>query len=149
MPDNVSAYREHYCHQAKQMIRLGASDADLCQFFQIASSTLYKWKLDFPEFKEAIQRSKEEFDEAVEVALYRKATGYTQKSVKIMQYEGQPIEVPFEEYFPPDTASMIFWLKNRQRDRWKDRIEHTGADGGPLVVQTIAFAEKPASSSDV
>jgi len=34
---------------------------------------------------------------------------------------------------------MIFWLKNRNQKEWRDRTEHTGADGGPVefVVKSI------------
>jgi|GEM_PF-5052463 len=28
---------------------------------------------------------------------------------------------------------MIFWLKNRQRDKWSDRKEFTGAEDNPLI----------------
>ena len=37
------------------------------------------------------------------------------------------------EHVPPDTTACIFWLKNRRKDEWRDRQEHTGADGTPLV----------------
>ncbi|HKV99172.1 MAG TPA: hypothetical protein VJN96_05075 [Vicinamibacterales bacterium] len=30
--------------------------------------------------------------------------------------------------FPPDTAAMIFWLKNRQPKRWRDRREYAIAN---------------------
>lgn len=130
-----STYRDEFVKQAAKLAKLGAVDADLCAFFECAPSTLYLWKLEHKEFASALQRGKDELDFAVEQSLYRRATGYTQDSVKIMQYEGQTIEVPFTEYHPPDTTSMIFWLKNRQPARWKDRHEIGGADGGPLVIK--------------
>lgn len=33
-----------------------------------------------------------------------------------------------EEEIPPDTTAMIFWLKNRKPNEWRDKrdIEHSG-----------------------
>jgi hypothetical protein len=57
------------------------------------------------------------------MSLYKRATGYSFESVKIFLPAGsrKPVIVPYVEHVPPDPASMIFWLKNRQRARWKDR----------------------------
>ena len=36
---------------------------------------------------------------------------------------------------------VIFGLKNRAAEDWRDRVEHTGADGGPMQsVQRIEYA---------
>ncbi len=32
--------------------------------------------------------------------------------------------VPTIKHYPPDTTACIFWLKNRQRDKWRDRLDH-------------------------
>ena len=34
--------------------------------------------------------------------------------------------------YPPDTNAARHWLNNRQRDKWRERQEITGADGDPL-----------------
>jgi hypothetical protein len=31
--------------------------------------------------------------------------------------------VPTTKHYPPDTAAAIIWLKNRQPERWRDKIE--------------------------
>lgn len=40
-----------------------------------------------------------------------------------------------------DTTSMIFWLKTR--GRWAETIkqEHTGKDGGPIVVAKVVYED--------
>jgi hypothetical protein len=50
-------------------------------------------------------------------------------------------EVPYVERYPPDTTAAIFWLKNRQREKWRDRItsEMTGPNDGP--VETVNKVE--------
>jgi len=36
--------------------------------------------------------------------------------------------VPTTKHYPPDATSAIFWLKNRQRDKWRDKqdVVHSG-----------------------
>lgn len=114
---------------------MGFTDVDLANLFEVAPSTLYLWKTQYPEFSEAISRSKDELDAAVEQSLYRRATGYDHKAVKIFQHDGEALEVPYTEHYPPDPTSMIFWLKNRQPQRWRDRQEITGPDGGPIQIE--------------
>jgi hypothetical protein len=35
------------------------------------------------------------------------------------------VRVPCVEHVPPDTTACIFWLKNRRKDLWRDRIDNT------------------------
>jgi hypothetical protein len=37
---------------------------------------------------------------------------------------GEIVMTPTVKRYPPDTAAAIFWLKNRQRAKWRDKIEH-------------------------
>lgn len=137
----LTEYREEYAEQAAKLCKLGATDADLAMFFEVAPSAIYRWKLNFPEFKDAIQRSKDEVDATVEQSLYRRATGYSHSAVKIMQYEGGAVEVPYVEHYAPDPASMIFWLKNRQPERWRDKVEHEHSGN-------IGFADRLLAARD-
>ncbi len=40
---------------------------------------------------------------------------------------------------------IIFTLKNRRPDKWRDRYEHTGEDGGPIE-QTVALSPEFAAA---
>lgn len=57
--------------------------------------------------------------------------GYSHKSVKIFMPAGKdaPVYADFIEHFPPDTTAMIFWLKNRQPDKWRDKRDVGDDDG--------------------
>lgn len=39
----------------------------------------------------------------------------------------------------PDTTAQIFWLKNRQPDKWRDKqdVEHSGQIGGVTIINDI------------
>jgi hypothetical protein len=56
-------------------------------------------------------------------ALYKKATGYEQETVKIFQFQGESVIVPYTEKIQPDTAAAFIWLKNRQGKQWRDKQE--------------------------
>lgn len=119
-----SKFKREFVDQARKLALLGATDREVAEFFEVKESTLYRWKHEYPELSEALKLGKEAADQRVEQSLYRRATGYSHDSVKIFQYEGQPVEVPFTEHYPPDTTAAIFWLKNRRPDLWRDRQEH-------------------------
>lgn len=59
----------------------------------------------------------------MEQSLFRKATGYTHASEKVFQFQGEIVRADTVEHYAPDTTAMIFWLKNRQPDRWRDKRE--------------------------
>jgi hypothetical protein len=135
-----SAYRAALADQARQLCALGATDKELATFFAIAMSTLYQWKIQHPAFASALKVGKAEADDRVERSLYQLAVGYSFESEKLFCQDGRVIRAPIVEHVPPNPASCIFWLKNRQRDLWRDRIdnEHSGPDGGPIKTENVS-----------
>ncbi len=63
--------------------------------------------------------------------MYERATGYSHAEDKIFNDGGEPLIVPTTKHYPPDATSAIFWLKNRQPAKWRDKTEHgfTDKDG--------------------
>lgn len=133
-----TAYRRKYCEQARKMcLLLGATDADLADFFEVKEQTINNWKNSHPEFFESIKEGKAKADANVGVRLYERAMGYSHDEEKIFCHQGEVTRAETVKHYPPDTAACIFWLKNRQRDKWRDRHEITGEDGGPLEVSIV------------
>lgn len=56
MAGRPTDYQESYNEQAEKLCKLGATDAELADFFDIAESTLNNWKSEYPEFMESIKR---------------------------------------------------------------------------------------------
>ena len=124
----------------------GLTDEDIAKNMGIATSTLYVWKKRIPEISEPLKKNKEIADRVVENALYKRATGYDQESVKVFQYKGNPVVVPVLEHIPPDTTAAIFWLKNRQASKWRDKpasldIEIEGRTGVVILPQILEVDE--------
>lgn len=58
-------------------------------------------------------------------SLFHRGIGYSHKAEKIaFDKEGNVLRAEYVEHYPPDTASMIFWLKNRRRDPRTFRCSH-------------------------
>lgn len=118
-----SKYKEEYAEQARKLCLLGATDAKLADFFEVDEATINRWKHDFPEFCKSLKAGKMQADAEIAESLFNRARGYVAPDLDIKMYEGQIIETPYMKHYPPDATSMIFWLKNRQPDLWREKRE--------------------------
>ena len=126
------------CPQVERLCRLGATDRDIAEFFGVTERTVNRWKLEFPDFRQSLKEGKTAADVEVANSLFRRAIGYSYPAVKILVAKnGAVTKVPYERHVPPDVTACIFWLKNRARSNWRDRVEQevTGVDGGPVKVE--------------
>ena len=134
-----TAYRADYAKQAEKLCKLGATDRDVAEFFEVDERTVNRWKLAHPEFCQSVKVGKAEADDRVEQSLYRKATGYSFDSEKIFQYEGNVVRAATVEHVPPSDTAAIFWLKNRRKEEWRDKHEVEHSATGDLA-EIIASA---------
>ena len=119
-----SEYRIEYADQALKLCLLGATDKELSEFFSVSEQTLNKWKKDCPEFLESLKKAKNIADANVASRLYNRAIGYNCKATKFATSNGKITDSKeFIEHYPPDTTAAIFWLKNRQPEKWRDKKE--------------------------
>lgn len=116
-------YKEEFNGQVEKLCKLGATDTEIADFFNVDVSTINNWKIDYPEFFESIKAGKNLADANVASSLYHRATGYSHEDVDIKMYEGGIIETKLIKHYPPDPTSMIFWLKNRRPKEWRDKQE--------------------------
>lgn len=129
-----SKYKPEYVEQAAKLVRLHAGDREIADFLGVNEATIHRWKLAHPEFCESLTRTKEEVDAQVEQSLWRRANGYSHKSEKVFQFQGQIVRAETVEHYPPDPTSMIFWLKNRQPDKWRDKRPEDTDNSNTVVV---------------
>ena len=117
-------YKKEYCEQARKLCNKGFTDKELASFFDVEESTINNWKLKHPEFLESLKSAKLYSDEAVVNSLYNKAIGYTLDEEREEESEQGFKKVKTKKQVAGDTTAMIFWLKNRQPDRWREKQEH-------------------------
>ncbi|WP_246782552.1 DNA-packaging protein [Wohlfahrtiimonas chitiniclastica] len=114
-------YKHEYCELAFNYCLLGATDADLARFFDVSEQTINTWKHEYPEFLESIKKGKVDADALVAKSLFQRAIGYQYIETKNeMSEQGMKKSVTTKEAMP-DTTAQIFWLKNRQPDKWRDK----------------------------
>ena len=135
-PGQPTSYKPEYAEQAFKLCLLGATDAEMASFFDVSESTINNWKVAHPEFLESIRRGKAEADANVASSLYQRALGYSHPEDDIRVADGAIVITPTIKHYPPDTTAGIFWLKNRAPNKWREKTEITGADGGPLQMIT-------------
>lgn len=124
-----SKYDPKYEKQAFKLALLGSTDKDLANFFEVSEATINNWKIEHPAFLESIKKGKEEADAKVVKSLFKRATGavipdsYPVKKSKKTEAgeETETVEfIPMKKHLPPDVTAQIFWLKNRQPEKWRD-----------------------------
>lgn len=111
--------------EAEQLSAEGCTDEELAHHFGISVRQLYRWKAKYKSFRQSIKEGADRADDRVVNTLYRRAIGYEQDAVKIFMPAGssEPVYAPYREAIAPDVTAQIFWLKNRQSGKWRDRRE--------------------------
>lgn len=119
---------------AQTLASLGATDLEIAQAFEVSIRTIHRWKLEYPEFREALEIGKDVADKRVESSLYQRATGYSFDSEKIVVVEGEPQRVEIIEHVPPDVKAAMWWLQNRNPEKWRavQHIKHDVEKDSPL-----------------
>jgi hypothetical protein len=157
-----TAYRTSFCKIAKAMVKLGATDREVAEALGVSEQTLYTWKHKHPKFLESLNvDAKKKANKRVEVSLFKRATGYSFDAEEIVPYdhviehkdaEGktvrvertkQVLRVPIVKHVPPDPTSIIYWSKNRDPDRWRDRRDVTLANPKGKTFRTEAVPAEP------
>lgn len=130
-----SKYKKEYAEQARKLCLLGATDKELADFFGVCEATINNWKLSFPQFLESVKSGKLDADAKVAESLYNRAVGYVGKKTVTANIAGAITDIKVvDEYVGPDVGAAVFWLKNRQRAKWRDKFDQeiSGVDGGPI-----------------
>lgn len=97
---------------------LGLTDIEMASLLGVCVNTIDNWKKD-PQFFGVLKAAKVKADSKVIASLYDQALA-------------------------GNTTASIFWLKNRQRDRWRDvnRHEVSGPDGAPLQINLSLLSDE-------
>lgn len=138
-----SRYKEEYAEWAEKLAKLGATDANLAEAFGVSEVTINNWKKAHREFSLALKKGKAFADAEVAEKLFQRATGYSHPDVHISNYQGLVTITPIIKHYPPDPASMIFWLKNRRPDLWRDKPEGEAANDSMLKTLSMLIEKLP------
>lgn len=123
-------YEKYVKGKETELVEFCTNGADLksiAAFLGCGLTTVKTLKREYPEVKRLIEEGCQVADEAVESALYRRAIGYdaedTVTEVKVSP-DGSA-QTTFvrktKKHIPGEVGAMIFWLKNRMGNKWKDK----------------------------
>ena len=98
----------------------GLTDEQIAKNIGINRTTLYDWKKKEVNIADALKKGKEVIDFEVENALLKRALGYEYEEET---YENGILTKKVKKHVAPDTTAQIFWLKNRQVKKWRDKVE--------------------------
>lgn len=149
-----SQYDDVDLEEVREWAKEGLTDFEISKRLGITTTTLYDWKNKFSEFADALKKAKKQADFRVENSLYQRALGYqydevTRERVPIYDENGNIIGHEVTETkvitkeVKPNVTAQIFWLKNRQPHKWKDKkdIDIT-SDGKNISGMTAEEREK-------
>lgn len=124
-PGRDSTYDPSMNDAARKLALLGLNNEEMAEFFGVTARTLYNWFDQHPAFFHAVQEGKVIADANVADSLYKRATGEHVQVEKIVKgREGNYQSMKYMQYIPGDTGAAMNWLKNRQRGKWQDKVEH-------------------------
>jgi hypothetical protein len=118
-----SKYHQRFDEMARKLCLLGATDADMADFFHVSESTINLWKLAHASFSESIRDGKMMADANMAERLYLRGLGYSHPDTHVSCYEGKVILTELTKHYPPDTKAAIHWLNNRRPDKWRNRVD--------------------------
>lgn len=128
----------------------GLDDRQIYEQMDITSSTFYVWVNSYPEISEALARGRGRAQARVENSLFERACGgvrvlMKQKKRRVREYDpvtGKCVKdeeifvaLPEEEFIPPDTPAIKFWLINRAPERWAEKVQVDGS--GKLTLEEL------------
>ncbi len=97
--------------------REGVTQKDIANALQINPSTLYDFKLKYPEFEEAFVTGNDLLFDDIEASLYKSARW---SQVKETWYDSDgEISKQFVKEIPPNQRSIEYALNNRRPNTWR------------------------------
>jgi len=139
-------FRKSFCKVLEDMMKDGATDTQIADVLKIHVSTLYQYLQDYPEFNDARKRGEKIIVEKVKGALIQRALGYEYEETeqKISKNRATGAEVPIllkrvKKQMAPDVGAIIFWLKNKAPDEFKDKFEFDGEALKNIKVEVVSI----------
>lgn len=115
--------------------------ARACEAVGIERSTAYRRREDDPEFAAAWDDAMETGIDRAEQEAFRRAVQGTDKGVW-----HQGVLVGSEKVYSDSLLALM--LKARRKTVYAERIEQTGADGGPIKAQQVVIATGVPDAND-
>lgn len=128
--------------QIEMWAREGLSNEQICKNMGVAVTSFFYWRKSSPEFQQALKNGRRVLQLEIENALVKAAKGYDVEETEETETYDSDGEITGKvikrkkRHIPPSVGAIVFYLKNRRPDRWKDKpidvISTEQADDGLL-----------------
>jgi transposase-like protein len=148
-----TAYKEEYCQQAYVACADGGFTINkLAKLFSVAPSTIKLWMVKHEEFSASVKKGRDEFNlEVAEQCLLKRIKGFSYKETtkKLVKTTDASTGEATEEMktiqtvskaVAPDTTALIFFLKNRDPKRWRDK-QDVQVSGAVVLSEIVNFID--------
>lgn len=146
-----------YLEDIKAWLENGNTEESIAKSLRIAYSTFRDYKKEHKELKDVVDEGRRTADIAVQNSLFERCIGgprEVQKAIKlrtVIYKDGKRISeterISYAKetvYVPADTKAIIFWLTNRKREDWKEKIAAAMTDADGKEVRVVLDLEKEA-----
>jgi hypothetical protein len=134
-----SKYTDDIVAKMEMLFRRGFTVVEVSKIIDISEDSILRWRRNKPDFCKTLGEWKADADIRVEKSLYERACGFEHPEEKVFCNNGEIITHLTTKKYPPDYQSMALWLKNRQPDKWRDKIEHE--HGGSVSINIVKFSD--------
>lgn len=132
LPVSESLSREVFIALCIRAAQLGLNNTQMAYVLGYPGETSYRKVLEGdPVLYQAVAEASKDPVREVEFALYKMAVGFPTKEIHVKREKdkdtGEIREVVTKEVLKrnqPNVISQIFYLKNKNPEEWRDRIEH-------------------------
>ena len=122
---------------AREISKHGLTDEEIAAAFSVTERTITRWKKEHPPFASALKRGKDTPNKKVERSLFERALGYSHPDTDIRVVNGTIVKTPIVKHYPPDTTAAIYWTKNRDPKRWRDKTEVVPQNPDGTAMNTV------------
>lgn len=109
----------------EKLTSYGLTNEAVCNILDISHEEFIALMED-ESYSKAVRTGKDRADFNIIEQLYQKAIGYEHTDYHFYSFQGELIEHKYVKRYPPDLPSIIFWLKNRRPNEWKEKVESDG-----------------------
>ena len=115
----LQAYEDHFAEECYELILLGKGFSEIAQYFKGDNYILNSWRDEIPEFGESWNRALKA-DRQVAKSLLKLCLGYEEEDMKVFQFQGEAVYVPYLKKYQPDLSAIKTWLQSKHPAVWKE-----------------------------
>lgn len=130
-----SIFSEIVAQKMVSLFEQGKTEDQVAKIIGVTTTTLRNWKSGKQAFLWSVNEAKLKADEMVEASLYHRAIGYSHPEEKVFCNQGVVTTHMTEKHYPPEPTAAIYWLNNRNPNKWKSKVTVFSDESEPIDVK--------------